>query len=386
MAETTLAARGRTYTSAYASALCSPSRYQLMFGRLPHRDFIGSALNSATTLQSELGAPAERTSIATALRARGYRTGMFGKWHLNNAAFAGEGEAARVHGFETWRAGLTSNLGKNGDHYSWRRYDDGELTISPTYTTIAIESAFEEWWTATAGPKLAYVSFAAAHDPHQAAPAAMLPAGHVVPATDRVRFESAVMALDNAIGRMAAYLDANSTLLLIVADNGTPQDVPPPAPTSPGYKLTQYQGGIRVPMWALGAGVVPGHEASLVQLVDIPATLLEVAGFTSPVGFEDSISMAPTLSGAAPSGRPWAFLQRFLPNGGQAASLVHDEWAVVWPDGWKVLSPSPTTGQVFDLAADPGETQDLAATPTGQAKVTAAKALRAKILGPDWPY
>jgi len=381
----TVSVVGRTYTSAYASSVCSPSRYQLAFGRLPHREFIGTALTAVQSDPEDLGAAASSTSIATALRARGYRTGLFGKWHVNNSAFAAKGEAARVHGFETWRAGILGNLTQGDDHYTWNRFDDGKKSTSTTYTTEAIETAFEGWWTTTPGPKLAYVSFAAAHDPHQSAPAWMLPPGHVVGHSARAKFESAIMGLDHTIGQMAAYVDLSKTLVLIVSDNGTPQDVPPPAPTSPGYKLTQYQGGIRVPMWAVGAGVAPGHDASLVQVVDVPATLLEVAGFASPVGFEDSISLAPTFDGTAPGGRPWAFLQRFSPNGGKAPALLIDQWAVVWADGWKVLSHG-AIAWAFDLAADPGEQNNLAFTGPGQGKILEAKALRSQVLGPDWPY
>lgn len=377
---------GRRYDAAYASPTCSPSRYQLLFGRLPHREFVGSALVASGTDPADLGAATASVSVAEALGTAGYRTGLFGKWHVNNRLAGNLAELGRVHGFQAWRAGIPGNLVPPYDHYSWRRHDDGQATLETTYTTEAIEAAFRGWWTTTPGPRLAYVSFAAAHEPFQAPPAWMLPPGHVVGADDRARFEASVMGLDHAVGLMASYVDLTSTLVLVVADNGTPAEVPPPGGTSPGYKLSTYEGGIRVPLLAVGAGVVPGSEPSLVQLVDLPGTLLDVAGVTPPTGFEDARSFAATLSGSAPSARPWAFVQRFAPNGGLATTLTRDDWALVWPDGWKVLVQDGGAPEAYDLTVDPGEASDLAGTALGAARVARAWALRATILGPGWPY
>jgi len=59
---------GRVYTRHYSSPVCSPSRYQAMFGRLPHRAFIGSAIQSGP---NEKGAPTADLSLPEVLHAQG---------------------------------------------------------------------------------------------------------------------------------------------------------------------------------------------------------------------------------------------------------------------------------------------------------------------------
>ena len=89
-----LAAEGARFTQAYAAAsVCSPSRAALLTGLSPARLRITTFLNGRSDRASHrlLGAPIERglpagaTTLAEALRARGYRTAAVGKWHLGGA-------------------------------------------------------------------------------------------------------------------------------------------------------------------------------------------------------------------------------------------------------------------------------------------------------------
>lgn len=378
-----LASVGRTYTSYYTTTICSPSRYQLLVGQLPHREFVGSSLATGSGNPDDEGVATETLSMATVARANGFRTALFGKWHLNDTTIGCPEEMARLQGFQHWLAGSASN--NNNSHYNWVRIDDGVRSIETTYSTIAVEDAFETWWKANPGPRLAFVCYQAPHAAFQAPPASLLPPGYVVGPTARDMYEAALVGIDTAIAQMAAYVNLANTAVFVVSDNGTPPQVPPPGGQHQGYKLSQYEGGIRVPMWAVGPGIAQGVTTDLVQAVDVPTTILDLLGLAHPVGFQDSISAVATLQGGGHT-RPWVFLQRFTPNGGTAPALTRDDWALVWPTGTKVLVNDGNPEEVYDVLVDPFETTDLAGTAPGMQAILDALALRTTILGPGWPY
>jgi arylsulfatase A-like enzyme len=369
---------GRVYTNCVASSTSSPSRYQLHFGRYPHRAGIGGELDPA----ADRGAPTADLSLAERLSVAGHRTACFGGWQVNGEALPMRTRAAaRIHGYERWRAGSPAGLEPTGQsHFDWLRVDDGKTATTTVYSTSAIVDAVDGWWSVADGPRLAVAAFLAPHAPYDAPPAALLPAPVAADAAPRARYEAALAALDAELGRLFAAVDTTDTWVFLCGDNGTPADVPPPGAISAGYAPTLFQGGIHTPLVVWGPGVVPGTEEALVQLVDLPATVLELLDVDARVGFEDSISFAPTLFGA-PGAREFAFVQRFAPNGLDAPAPTLDEWAVVRADGWKLLGDA-TGLRLFDLGTDPGET-----TPVDAPRIEAELLeLRAAALGPDWPY
>jgi arylsulfatase A-like enzyme len=374
---------GRTYTRAYGCPVCSPSRTAMLNGVYPHRDFVGTAIN---TNDVAVGAPTTRPTVPEVLGCAGYRTALFGKSHVASPALIAESEQARVLGFEDWLAGAGGNP---SSHYSWTRVDNGKRSTETTYTNIAVNEAFKTWWmdVGSAQPRYAVVSFMAPHEPFEAPPASLLPPGYVTPNTNRGRYEAALRALDTLLLDMLCVIDLGTTHVVLVCDNGTAHQVPPPNAQSQGYKLTMFEGGVRTPLCWWGPGITPGVDTSLVQNVDLPATLLDVAGVAPHHGFDDSISFAPTLTGGA-GARNYVFLTRFSANGGQAAALSIDYWAVLRADGWKLLfhdSAALSDYELYNLAIDPWENFPIA--PGAQPTITAdLEWVRAQALGPFWPY
>jgi arylsulfatase A-like enzyme len=371
---------GRAYQRFYTSTVCSPSRYQMLYGRYPHDAFIGKAL--VTTSSNEKGAPTHHLSLPERLVADGYRTALFGKWHVTAAGDGTLADAARVHGFENWLAGAPGNIEEPSSHYDWRSYNDGVMKVETTYTSLAIESAFHAWWTTTQGPRFAVCSFLAPHEPFQFAPPE-LTVGFPLKNTPRGRYESAVVALDTILGWMRTYVDFSNTYVFLFPDNGTPHQVPPPTHLNTGYKTTVYEGGVRVPLFVWGPGVFPGTDQSLVQICDLPRTVLDLAGLQATHGFDASISFARTIYGG-PNARMHAFTQRFVPHGGAASTLTLHNWALVRKDGWKLMRTG-TVLRLYDLFQDPYEKTPIPLV-SQPALVQQMMSTVADTLGPNWPY
>src|SRR5215831_11604914 len=83
-----MASEGLRLTSFYSvSPICTPSRAALMTGRYAARMGIQQMhLSNVLTYQDKTGLPVEETTVASALKARGYATAAIGKWHLGHAA------------------------------------------------------------------------------------------------------------------------------------------------------------------------------------------------------------------------------------------------------------------------------------------------------------
>lgn len=369
--------QARIYTRFYVSPLCSPTRAQLHFGRYPHRDGLGKAIDP----RRDAGVPLERLCIAEALRSADYATGLFGKWHVSGALpGVVPPEAPQRQGFDVWRAGNLANL---NDHYRWMRFDDGQRTECQTYSTLAVLEAASAWWAEAPAPRFASVCFFAPHEPFQRAPEELTGAQRF-PSTMRGNFDSALVGVDAAIGRLLAQVDLTRTFVFILPDNGSPGDMRPPDALSPGYKAKPYEGGIRVPLIVAGPGVVPGEDQSLVQAADLPRTLLDLAGLGAQDGFEDSLSFLGSLRAQGPGPRPFAFLQRYDPNG-FPAELSHHAWAVVRADGKKLLQAQEARSthiELYDLSIDPWESMPLGSTDL----IRELTALRDQALGPDWVH
>lgn len=341
----------------------APTRFALNYGAYGVRAGLGIDLDPADP--TSVGASTERVSIAQSLRMKRYESACFGMWGITGAADANTAAAARICGWGHWFAGVRCAIdpATGESHTQWERIDDGAVTHETMYSTTAVVDAFVAWWSlATTRPRLAYVAFPAPGAPFEAAPTALLPVGHPTPTTDRERFESAIVALDTELGRLVAALDMSRTIVVLTSDGGTPSQVPPPTGLFNGYGSTIWSGALRVPLVVAGAGVVPGISTRLTHPVDVPATLLELAGRTAPpVGFEDGISFAPDLAGTPTSREPILCLF-FRPNGAPAPQL--ERWCVIDAAGNELVW-NGVQERLFDLAVDPFESNPLPIGPPG---------------------
>jgi len=356
-----LARRGVSYERFYTMPSCSPTRYQLLFGRYGRRDGIGRIITSYLPPAADNPTPHhELISLPKLAKALGYRTSCIGKWHLGlNFLNSTLESSPHFHGFDDFRAGTMSNLGSGGGsgYYDWFRIDDGFSGLTSEYATAAQRDAAIEWWSAQEGSRFMFMSFSAPHGPYEAPPPEMLPPDWPAPTNARERYRAMTIAVDTAIGQIMEHVDTDNTLVFFISDNGTPRGVAPPGGGGGGgvldplgrYKNTTYEGGIRVPMIVSGPGVEEGRVCrGLVNATDVLRTVADVLGigdFQGPGG-EDSVSFLSSFE--APrreTKRTWIFAEQYDDE--------NDDRAVVM-ERYK-LRIFNNRRTIYDLLEDPTE-------------------------------
>jgi arylsulfatase A-like enzyme len=349
-----LAAAGIVCRQGYVSGhVCSPTRAGLMTGRYQQR------LGLYTGGEAGSGLPLGETLLPGFLKAAGYATGQFGKWHLGPTL-----EWSPVHrGFDE----VYGFLGRGAHDYF--KLDDPEDPIyrglEPVRDSGYLTDRLGEETAAfirkqrTGRPFFAYLAFNAVHAPMQA------PEEEIAKfdTGDPVRNTRLAMGrrLDDAVGRVIAALKESgaweNTLVFFLSDNGGP--LAQSADNTPlrGGKHTDYEGGVRVPFvvsWP--ARLKPGGSDAVVSALDILPTALAAAGVAMPADRPaDGIDLIPVLSGEKPA--PTRDL--FWCSGGE------EGWWAVRSGDWKLVAERERI-ELFDLAADPGEATDLAASKPDQ--------------------
>jgi arylsulfatase A-like enzyme len=341
----------------YVSPVCSPTRASLLTGRYNYRTgvvdtYIGRSLMHA-----------DEVTLAERLGAAGWRTGLFGKWHL------GDNYPLRAmdQGFQETLTLRGGGIGQpsdppGGDHYlDPTLYRNGRPVKTKGYVTDLITEAAIGFIEAhRAEPFFVALTPNAPHTPLETPPGYPLDAG-LDDATARVY--AMVRNIDDNVGRLLRTLDAlklaDDTIVIFMTDNG-PQQARYNAGLR-GLKTTVFEGGIRVPFYVrwpngrLKAGHVVKEPAAH---IDVLPTLLEACGQKAAEGV-DGLSLLPRLRGeaAAPLRRTLFFQwhRGDAPEAGRACAAVEARWKWVQP------GPAKGTPLLFDLEADPAEAKDVAA-------------------------
>lgn len=350
-----LAAQGMRFTCAYtAQPICSPSRAALMTGKCPARlhltNFLDGRADAASqrllqpVIEGQL--PLEEATLAEWLRGVGYRTGIFGKWHLGGAGFgpAEQGFDVVVTPPQDTRPG--DEDGGKGEY--------------------AITRAAAEFITANRDrPFFCYVPHNNPHIPLAARQTLVEKHGMAFHPT----YAAMIETLDDAVGRLVRTIDelglADNTIVIVTSDNGglhTPEPAGIPATHNTPYRAGKgflYEGGLREPLLVRWPGVIrPGSTTDApVVLTDLVPTLLEAAGIdvAATVGPLDGTSLLGLFAGGSLPDRPlfWHFPNYTNQGGRPAGALRQGNWKLVeqFEDG---------ALELYDLASDRGESRNLA--------------------------
>ena len=361
-----LAKRGVRFTQGYVTdPTCGPSRAGLMTGRYQQKfgyqeiNVPGYMSPNSKFLGDDMGLPLDQRTIADRLKERGYKTAVYGKWHLGNAdrfhpTFRGFDE------FYGFRGGARSffPLGPNNrpqHHDNRMERGFGQFEEPDKYVTDALGDEAADFITRHKDePFFIFLSFNAPHTPMEATEEDLAQFPNLK--GKRKIYAAMTLAMDRATGNVLDTLKTHgledNTIVVFTNDNGGPTDKNGSVnwPLA-GTKSNHLEGGLRVPF-----------------VISWPAKLSKGATFDRPVSTMD---LLPSFFAAA---------------GGDASSLKNVDGKVLWPfisgeksgdphdalfwrkdvrasmreGDWKLIRFADRPAELYNVANDIGEQNNLA--------------------------
>lgn len=335
-----LAARGITYTHAYAaSPLCSPTRSSILTGQTPLRTGItaptahlGKVIlkptleeksnkgNKAVNCVSVSRLDNKLPTLVKQFKKAGYSTAHFGKWHLGKEPYS-----PLEHGFDIdiphW-----PGPGPAGSFVAPWRYPNFKEAYAKQHIEDRMADEAVSWLRNVDKSKPFFMNYwqFSVHAPFNAKETLKKYYSSKVDLTDLQHsstYAAMVHSMDQAIGRLLDEIDrlgiADNTIIVFTSDNGGnmynaiadvlpsgEKYITPPTSNRPlrGGKATMYEGGVRVPTIISYPGVtIPSTKSDqIIQSTDFYPTLLNLAGIPLPKGHViDGIDITPTLKGKA---------------------------------------------------------------------------------------
>lgn len=349
-----LAKSGVRFTRFYVSPVCTPTRASLMTGRY---NFRTRAID--TYLGRAMMDPGEVT-LAQMLAGAGYRTGIFGKWHL------GDNYPLRAcdRGFHESLTHRGGGLAQAADRPPGSSYFDPLLErngrpvrargyCSDVFTDAAIRFVRRN----RNRPFFCYLAFNAPHVPLQIDEKYTAPYRAAGLDDTTARLYGMVANVDENVGRLLDTLSAlgleRNTIVVFLSDNGAQH----PDRYNAGLRATKgtvYEGGIRVPCLVRWPGRWEGGRQvdALAAHIDLVPTLLQVCHVRPPQGLAlDGQSLAPPLDGAAaPTEDRLLFIQW---HRGDAPEPFNN--CAVIGQRWKLINGK----ELYDLQVDSAESREI---------------------------
>ena len=357
-----LAEGGMKFTHAFSMPVCHPSRLTLMSGKYPFRH--------GTVRWGDYPPHEEEHTVSNHLRRAGYKTAIAGKWQL--CLLADDPMHPQRMGFDHWDL---FGWHEGPRYYEPMIYQNGKVrsdTLGHYGPDLYVRSVIEFIKANRDRPFFAYYSMALAHEVTDD----LTPPVPHGPLGRYDNYAEMVAETDRNVGRLVAALDAlnlrEKTLILFVADNGTPPEiilrargetlvkVPVVSRRNgravPGGKKQLTDAGTNVPMIANWPGTIrPGQVVDdVIDFSDFLPTFIELAGQTIPEDRPiDGLSFARRLTQSKPSPRRFAYCEEAVlpkPGGvepeGESSGL---KW--VRTHNFKLYN----NGQLFHMAEDPLE-------------------------------
>lgn len=278
-----LRANGVTFANVWATPVCTPTRASIMSGQYGVKTGVLRAPGNLDTTYSSLFKRQQNNS---------YTGAVVGKWHISNPVNTSH---PAQHGIDYYM-GLME--GFPADYYAWNKTYNGNTTVSSSYITTDLTDSAIGWINKQPSKWVMWLAHTAPHAPFHTPPSFMYAVNNAT--TNYRKFIAMIESIDYDLKRLLLSLDSATranTVVIFIGDNGTTNQVLQHYPAGRG-KSSLYQGGIRVPMIVSGKGVTRMGETdtSLINVLDIHATILELTGATLPGGIDNSLSFKHLLS------------------------------------------------------------------------------------------
>jgi arylsulfatase len=347
-------------TDFHAAPMCTPTRAQLLTGRDALLTRAMNVSSGRTLLRTDLPA------LPEALRSSGYRTGIFGKWHLGDTY----PYRPEDRGFDEAVWYPSSHIGSvpdawNNDYFNDQYRHNGHLQQYSGYSgDVFFEQAMR--WIKAGGsrPFFAYIPLNVAHTPLLVPPEYVEPYRHL-PA-NVARYSAMVANIDANLGRLDEMLAQaglrDNTILIYASDNGAGRPTLRFNAGMKGNKTELYEGGHRVPCfvrWKAG-GIAGGRDVGeLAQMQDLFPTLADLCGVKVKAAAFDGISLAGVLknpSARLPDRMAVVQFSRMPrnPTPVPESRPRKNDAAVLWKK-WRLVGGK----ELYDLAADPGQERNV---------------------------
>ena len=388
-----LAEQSAQFLNFYVSPVCAPTRSSLLTGRHSLRTGVRDTYNGGAIMAAE-----ERT-MAELLKEAGYRTGIFGKWHLgDNYPFRPEDQ-----GFEEVLIHGAGGIGQVGDVPNYYRFDsayfdpvllsrDGLIQTYGYCSDVFTDAAIDFVEHQTEQPFFLYLSYNAPHTPLQVPEEYLalyrdldfseIPAGFdpaFFPALSREDLEDArriyamVSNIDENVGRLLTVLREkellDNTIFIFMTDNGPQQNRFRSGLR--GLKGSVYEGGVRVPFLIRYPGVFEAgsKNKTLAAHIDLLPTLLDLCGIEIPEDLEIDGLPLRTLEedAAAADARTLVFhWQRGYPELFRNVAIRQGRYKLVGRSDYRAGLEDL---ELYDIQNDPYESHNIAGENPGQAAV-----------------
>ena len=371
-----LARDGVRFTQAYAHTVCCPSRAALLTGRHPQRSGVNSWTQNNINGPDGVNMALEEVTLAEMLKDAGYRTGLFGKWHVGSHRDFGP----MKQGFDEF-FGIRNGFIDNYNHYFLHQKGFHDLFEGTTevfkdgeyFPELITERALEFIDRNEENPFLLYIGYNIPHYPEQALEE------HTELYKDlpmpRRSYAAIMTTTDHYMGLIMEKLDdlglTENTIVIFQSDNGHSiedkaglimDDHNSGLPKGHYYsahggggntgkwlgaKGAFLEGGVRVPAVVSWPAGLPKGEVrdQAVTIMDWLPSLAEWCDADLPAAELDGRSLQPVIDSAeAPS----------------AHSVIYFQWQKKWAvreGDWKLLMAGKVP-QLLNLADDEPEAKD----------------------------
>ncbi|WP_406684596.1 arylsulfatase [Seonamhaeicola sp. MEBiC1930] len=372
-----LSREGMKFEQFYANSVCSPSRAVLMTGKHPgHISIRGNSGIGDNNLWYRVPLKREEKTIGEQLKGLGYKTGIIGKWHLENPDSIYSWAHNRGFDYTFHRQWNNFSDKPNDPTYIWEsgiplKMEDVWVKNYVSRDELRTDKAIEFINKNKTNPFFLLMSYKIPHTPESDINDDEIYADRGWPEVER-QHAGRITILDGQIKRLFHYLKKNdlldNTIVLFTSDNGPhnegghDHDFFNSNGPLKGYKRDLYEGGIRVPFIAYWKGKIAPNISSnhVATLWDVFPTICDLTESSVPSNV-DGISFLNELLGEEQSQHNYLYWEfqldgwwQELPAGGFRQAIRKENWkAIRYGVNNKI--------ELYNLESDPEESRDIAA-------------------------